>query len=734
MIKKIVQILYILVIILMVVASLVEKTGDGTITIYGSWWFVAAWCLLTVAGVAYISRRNLYKRPATFLLHVSMVVILIGALTTHLFSEKGAVEIREGETVNSFVTADGKIIPLPFNLTLKSFRVINYPGTDSAMDFVSVIHFDKGDMTISMNNIGKVSAYRFYQASYDSDMKGTVLSVCHDPWGIGITYVGYILLLISFLLLLFLKNEGMRAVLQKYRSLVEKADKTLLLTFVMLLAGLTVHAEPKTFDKDMAEQFGELYVYYNGRICPISTLAHDLTLKLHGSTSYKNLNADQILSGWMFFPTSWIDEPYIKIKSGAKNIVGTENKYVSYMQFMGSEGYKLENSMNSIHRGENISGKRDIIEADEKMNILRMLFNGELMKPMPYKDHGKVIWASFADKLPNTMPQGQWLFIRKAQDYCTELAVTHQDTELKMLLGKIKKYQIKTAQSVLPDDNRFKAEIYYNKVNNTLPVAIILACFGFFMLVFHIKKTNNKTMQMIERWSKPLTTLICVCSLAYLVILMSLRGYISGYLPMATGYETMQFLTVISLIIALIPTKVFRQEHAMLMASLSLFVSLMDESNPQLTQLMPVLHSPLLSIHVCIIMLSYALLGMCMIKAAEGIVSCYRHSATPEDAERIRLETLILLYPAEFMLGIGIFIGAVWANVSWGEYWSWDPKETWALITFMIYAIPLHTSLVPATSKAKTFHIYMLLAFLTVVMTYFGVNFFLTGMHSYANV
>jgi len=215
--------------------------------------------------------------------------------------------------------------------------------------------------------------------------------------------------------------------------------------------------------------------------------------------------------------------------------------------------------------------------------------------------------------------------------------------------------------------------------------------------------------------------LVCFCALT---VCLALRWMITGHIPMANGYETMLFLAWAVMLLAMVASRRFpiMLTFGLLLSGFFLLVSHISQMDPQITHLMPVLNSPLLTLHVSIIMMAFALLSLTFVTALTALVARRR-------SEEMRVLSLLMLYPALMCMGFGIFIGAIWANVSWGTYWSWDPKETWALIAFMVYAAPAHRSL---QLYARTFHIYMALAFLTLVMTYFGVNYFLGGMHSYA--
>jgi ABC-type transport system involved in cytochrome c biogenesis permease subunit len=221
----------------------------------------------------------------------------------------------------------------------------------------------------------------------------------------------------------------------------------------------------------------------------------------------------------------------------------------------------------------------------------------------------------------------------------------------------------------------------------------------------------------------PLSLVIC------LTLLLSLRWWVSGHVPVSNGYETMQFMAWAMLIITLVLQRRFAIISGLgtLIASFCLLVAMIAGGSPQITPLMPVLQSPLLSIHVMTVMCAYALFALITLLSIVALVT-----KTPNNSKLSTLNSQLLLYPAVFLLTTGIFLGAIWANVSWGTYWSWDPKETWALITLMIYAVPLHAESMPQFRNPRFYHAYLVFAFLSVLITYFGVNYLLGGMHSYA--
>lgn len=752
--KRISFILLGIIVVVLIAATILEKTyGTPFVTtqVYGSWWFIALWAALAACAMCYMCQRKLFRRPATMLLHLSFVVILAGALTTHFCGMQGTIHLRKGEPANAFINRESQMMEmLPFALTLEEFRLHTYPGTQSAMDYESVVKVNNmndimilpqtedtasaapsftisvgsNTMHISMNNIGTHRHYRFYQSGYDPDLCGTYLSVSYDPWGIGITYAGYALLLISMILLMVLPGEGFR----RMKTLTGK--KAAAACILLLTSMLPLHAAgaPKVLPPHVAAQFGQLYAYYNGRICPLQTVAIDFTTKLYGRATYEGYTAEQVFTGWMLFPTTWIDQPFIKIKSGkVRQLLGIEGRYASYDDFFDRGTYRLDSLLSYMHSGMEVDDSRGIAEADEKMNILLMLFNAQLLKIYPV-DGDALTWYSQGDNLPVDLPHDQWFFIKHSMDYVGELAAKGAYGELGETLVKIKKYQTKTAgESRLPSDTQFDAELLYNRINYTRPLAMLLLTLGIILFVIGLVLTARGAH--LPRWLDAVLVAMAVLCLIYLVMFIMWRAIASGHFPLANGYETMVFMSALSLMLTIC---LWRRHSLMpsfgfIMSGLTLLVAMMGQSNPQITPLMPVLSSPLLSIHVCVIMAAYTLL------AFTTLISIATLAGPPKVTGQLTRLSQLMLYPALFLLTAGIFIGAVWANISWGRYWGWDPKEVWALITMMVYALPLHRESIAWFRQPRHYHLYMLLAFLSVIITYFGVNFFLGGMHSYAS-
>ena len=581
--------------------------------------------------------------------------------------------------------------------------------------------------------------------------------------------------------------------------------KLSLLIIILHCAFCIVHSQT-TLPHNVANEFGNLLVYHNNRICPLQTLARDYTIKLTGKTSYKDFSAEQVLLGWFFYYDEWRNEPMIKIKGkDAQQTLGIEGKYASFNDFTSPQGYKLTGT-----QGKNFSA------ADEKYNLIMMHLTGSLLKIFPHNNaqctthnfcdkreqssllrlpskakittegsntqskettnHDNcdlsiencalINWFALNDNLPADMPQAEWLFIRKSMNLVAEYIAHNQYDEAIDLIRKIRKYQDTQLGTLAPSQAHITAERIYNHLNFNRPLAMALMTIG--ILLYIITIITNQA----PRWS----WLILTPTAIYLLFAVILRGYIAGHFPLSNGFETMQFLALIASLIPFlnllfsrtrkiktnsqlpilnllspclrgtskaegVNNSSFLIPNSTLICGIALMVATMSELNPRITLLMPVLQSPLLSIHVMVIMISYTLFALITLNAIVNLIKIKTNSqfsvlnsqfSTLNSQFSILNSQLSTLTFALFLLTAGIFIGAIWANVSWGRYWGWDPKEVWALITMLIYSLPLHRASLKIFQNPRFLNWYYIFAFLSVVITYFGVNFILGGMHSYA--
>lgn len=733
--------------LILTIATILEKIyGTDFVNeyIYSSVPFVILWGVTAITSLLYIIKSKLHRQPVFFLLHLSLLFILAGAFTTWIYGEQGTMRVRQGEQQTSFTDSKGISHQLPFSITLNQFEIIYYKGTLAPMDFISHISVADKDChrqiqgKVSMNHIFSYQHYRFYQSGYSEDNEGSVFSVSHDPYGIGITYAGYTLLLLSTVFFFFSPQSRFRQLLKS--PLLHRSLTVILLLFAFSLNSNFLKANspsPKVLPREVAEHFGDLYILYNNRICPLQTFARDFTIKLYGSSSYKGLTPEEVLTGWLFYYDSWKNEPIIRIKSNeARKLLEIEGNYARLKDYISTiNEYKLEKMMNHIRSGEQVTDKRGIEEADEKFNIINLVCTGAMMKIFPCRNiAGKTLeWYSQSDQLPQDMDNDKWVFIRKSMSYVNEMIVMKKYNDACLLLEKIKKYQQKECDGLLPADNKFKAEKIYNQFDYSKSVAMACICIGLICFIYYChcmasqKRTSRKAIIILN--------ILLWIVFTYLSAAICLRGYVSNHLPLSNGFETMQFMAWCTLLLTFLLQRKFAMllPFGFLLCGLTLMVSMLGESNPQITQLMPVLQSPLLSIHVVVIMIAYSLLAFIMLNGVTAVILHQSQKECKEQIERLQIISQIILYPAIFLLAIGIFIGAVWANVSWGRYWGWDPKEVWALITMLVYALALHPRSLPWFHRTMFFHVFCITAFITVLITYFGVNFLLGGMHSYAN-
>lgn len=700
----------------LVAATVVEKTGgsgEAMRLVYHAPWMLVLWAVMAVGAVTYIWRRRESMSLPSFAIHLSLLVILAGAGISFISGRQGKMTLRSGDKPErSFIADDGGRVDLPFQISLSESRIDYYPGTTSAMDYVSELEIMADGVsrheTVAMNKVLEIDSYRFYQTALGADY--SVLSVAYDPLGIAVSYTGYGLLILSMIMFFFFPHTRFRVLLRRV-----VAVPVLLLAGVLQMQAVDGERElPQTLQKPLAANFGQLYAYWGGRVVPLQTVARDFCMKLYGRDSYRGLTAEQVLTGWLFYYDEWKNEPMIKVKGdNVMKLLGADGKYVSLMDFYGNGVYKLDGI------GSEGLADRNLLSADEKAGLVSRICTGRDIKIIPVKLGGNTAteWYSWVDRLPAETDVELMTAFTSGMEFVAREIAHGRFNSANEMLWKIRAKQIEAAGAEnLPSDLRFKSERLYNRIAMPWLPAIFAFAGGLFAFFFPGRRL--------------VVFAVAVIVFVYLTVVMILQWIVGGHLPMSNGYETMQTMAWISLLTTLL---LFRRipllrPLGLLVGGLALVVAALGESNPSVSPLIPVLASPLLSLHVMLVMSSYALFAMMML---DSVTAFFKRSDAAE-VNRLADLSALLLYPAVFALGAGIFIGAVWANQSWGRYWGWDPKETWALITFIIYAFPLHSSSFPLFRKAKSVHIYFFFAFMSVLMTYFGVNYLLSGLHSYA--
>lgn len=768
MLKRIVFTLYALVIITMAAATFIEKSRGTDFVhtaVYGSWWFTALWALLAVAAVMYIVRRRV-RRLSMLALHLALLLILAGALLTHVSAWRGRVHLRSGLAVDTYYKLDRKgnvsEEKLPFTMRLDTFIVSYHEGTQAEADYTSRFTVSgegrEVQAEVSMNKIYEHGSLRFYQASYDRDGLGSVLAVNCDPWGIPVTYAGYALLFAALVWMLFDPKGRFRRLLRS--PLLQKGTLC-----AVLFACFSVNAKAlNALPRETADKFGRLFMVYNGRVCPVQTFAVDFTKKLTGASSYNGMTAEQVLTGFIFYGDEWSAEPLVKVKRGALRDAlqlparCTVNTF--FNPLMG--GYILGPYVREYYQGQTDKLHRQAAEMDDRLMMLMQLRRGGLLKVFPVTRGGMTQWYSPTDNIADTLVgDAERAYIANVFSLLNEEVHAGRTANVDQILGKMLAYQEKNAGSSLPSGAQVKAE----RTLNAVPFATILFMVNLALgIIFIILLTSPPTLkgsptyppqgeELVTKAVKytnfkanftflPLGrvggAVLSLLSFIALTLCLALRWVASGRVPMGNGYETMLLLAWLVMLVALAVVRRFRiaLPFGLLLSGFFLLVSHISSMDPQISHLMPVLNSPLLSLHVSVIMAAFALLSLTFLCAVTALLlRLFRgRNATglADQTGRLALLSRLMLYPALALLGIGIFVGAVWANVSWGAYWNWDAKEVWGLITLMVYAVAAHDASLPFLRRPLGYHAFMALAFLTIVMTYFGVNYYLGGMHSYA--
>ncbi|MDD6125891.1 MAG: cytochrome c biogenesis protein ResB, partial [Paraprevotella sp.] len=373
-------------------------------TIYGAWWFVGLWIALSLISLVCLIGRKVYRKWAVALLHLSFLVILIGAFITHLTSEEGTIHLRKGVKTSTFTNTRHESLPLPFQLSLEEFRILYYHGTDAVMDYQATIMVEgngnRHSIQVSMNHIGKVSGYRLYQSSYDTDLQGTILLMTHDPYGIPVTYAGYLLLLISLLWIMASRHT-------RIRHLYQLATKPVAVLLLVLgcSAQMMAQESPRTISKELAHEMAGIPVLYNERICPLNTAATDFVTKLCGKSTWKGMSADEIFIGWMIYYTEWESQPIIKVKSQyVQQILGIDSEWASVRDFYNSQHeYKLREAVHNTAISE--SARKALREVDEKIQTVTMFYHSEMLRMFPLRSEGQLKWYTpGSTELPQGVP------------------------------------------------------------------------------------------------------------------------------------------------------------------------------------------------------------------------------------------------------------------------------------------------------------------------------------------
>lgn len=647
------------------------------------------------------------------------------------------------------ISYGSELIELPFALYLKDFQLDRYIGSDSPSSFASEIQLVdheqnvQQDYRIFMNNTLKYRGYRFYQSSYDQDEHGTVLSVNKDFWGTAITYIGYLLMALGMIIALFVKHSYFRYLVRHLKELNKVGVAGMVVLF-------SLFANPANADEaalngiprlapELVSDFSELWVHgRDGRIEPMSTLNSELVRKLARQSGFEGRSADEVVLSMNLYPEFWRSVPLIKIEKAVADKLGITAKYATALDFFDEQGqYRiLAEVQDAYKKAPAIRSQleKDFLNVDERVNICFMIFNGEFFTFFPPVNQ-KDAWYA-AGSTPTGYPKGDSLFVVNSFKLLRESLSPGAEIQPRQIIATVAAFQQKFGPDILPTEQKKATEIWYNQVQpfkRVFPWYLLLGL-GLLVVLF-VNIFRQKSASKAVRYS--LGGLILVTFLVHTAGL-AVRWYISGHAPWSNGYESMVYVAWASMLAGFI----FGRKYPMVLGTASflagiiLFVAHLNWMNPEITNLVPVLKSYWLLIHVAVITASYGFIGL---SSFLGLLVLVLYASMNETNQKSSLHFTDQMATISemaatlglYMLAIGTFLGGVWANESWGRYWGWDPKETWALITVVVFAFVVHMRFIPGLRGRFNFAVATVLGFSSVLMTYFGVNYFLSGMHSY---
>jgi cytochrome c-type biogenesis protein CcsB len=553
------------------------------------------------------------------------------------------------------------------------------------------------------------------------------------------------MLFLFIIISLFSKNSVFRNINAGYwHSLLRKTATTLALIFI--LSGLSVvNAQKFVAGKDGSDEFGKVLVQdQKGRTKPLFTLTNDILRKVTRENKFEELTSMQVFLGLYLDFHTWKDVPLIKVTSrDLQRSIGIKGNLASFSNLVNLEGngvYKLSEKVNEAYAkspGERNKMDKEVMKVDERVNIVYMIYKGDFMKIFPLKD-GTHNWGSPEEALEKAVSKDDSLYLKNIMPALAEALQTNNTANARKICESISGYQDRFSDYTLPSESKARAEILYYRLGIFEKLFPFYATTGLIMLIGLIIMVISGTGSLslfikILKW-------FLFAGFLFHTFGLAMRWYIAGHSPMSNGYESMLFISWVTLLAGFIFSRrsVFALSATAVLAGMTLMVAHLSFMDPEITNLVPVLKSYWLTLHVSVITGSYGFLGLGAILGLITLILLVlsngrnreRIANTIDELTVINYKTLTL---GLFFLAIGTFLGAIWANESWGRYWGWDPKETWSLITIVIYSLVIHSRLIPGMKDIYTFNLLSLFAFSSVLMTYFGVNYYLSGLHSYAS-
>lgn len=762
MIKKILS-SYITMLVLLVILATGAAIGTfiendfGSATakslIYHNHWYSLVFLLASINMVLILIKAKTKIWSARTIFHLAFILILIGAAITHYWGIEGTMNIRKDAQSNIVQVGDEEI-EIPFYLALEDFQLTRYPGSQAPSEYHSnVIVIDTANdiefnAEIYMNNTLTYAGYKFFQTSYDTDELGTQLTVNKDP-GVEITYIAYALLFLGLILNLFDKQSRFQYLIRKIGEapMALFLIPLLLLNTPMMLSAqeYSPYVEEYLNDygsqsKDLAAAFGSLVVQDpDGRMKPLDSQNREILYKLTGRGSWNGMDANQVLMGIFSRPKIWEKVYLIKVKTPklrAKLGLKEDQKLARFNDFFDENGrYKIAEEVeraNQLVPSKRGTFERDLIKVDERLNVTFMSIRGVLLNIFPIPKDDNNTWIDFKTMFETSdngqLKQSAGQFLDAVYNRSFEKGFEHIEV--------IKQYQKEFGSEVIPEQNRLDMEVWYNDSALFIKISMAYLLFGFILLIYSISSIFfNRIIHPRISW---FIFGLGIILLAFHTFGIGVRWYIGGYAPLSNTYETMIYIAYSAVIagVFFFRKSIIAMAASMMVAGIFIFSAYLGEIDPKITSLVPVLKSFWLSLHVSVITASYGFFGVGMLL---GIITLILYMLRSKNREHVdsHIKSIAHINEVTLILGltllvIGNFLGGVWANESWGRYWGWDPKETWAYVSILVYTLVLHIRLLKNIYSPYLFTVLSVLAFFSILMTYYGVNFYLAGLHSYA--
>ncbi len=653
-------------------------------------------------------------------------------------------------------------IRLPFSLYLKDFQLKRYPGSNSPESYASEVVLkdpEKGidePFRIYMNHILNYRGFKFFQSSYDTDEKGTILSVNHDALGTTLTYLGYLLMALGMVLSIFNRKSHFRALARSVHVSRHNGKVKILTSIIgisMLLSGgfhglAASHTDTLTtgvIPKKISKEFSSVLIQdQGGRIKPFQTLASEVLRKVARKEKFEDMNPVQVILGMYYYPAVWQKIPMIKVSDDhIKKIMGTHAARVSFLDFFdfsAHNSYKLGNYVQAAYQKKPASRSKfdqAIMKVDERVNVSYLVYTGSMFRIFPAKGDPTRKWYTQSEA-GSHVPEDDSLFVTGVlHSLYSSLGEPGAYGNAAEIIKGIKKYQVLNAPELIPSHFKVSLEILSDQWDVFNKLSVLYGLGGFILLVLLF--LGILFIKLHYKWLIQGITWLIILGFVLQTLGLLVRWYISGHAPWSNGYESMIYISWATMLAGLIFARKspFTLPAAAILSALTLFVAHLSWMNPEITNLVPVLNSYWLTIHVSVITASYGFLGMGMVLGLLNLILYIVKTSKNKDRINDQIRTLSIINEMTLILGvyfifIGTFLGGVWANESWGRYWGWDPKETWALITGLVYVFVVHMRSIPGLKGYFAFNVASVLAFFSVIMTYFGVNYYLSGLHSYA--